>query len=79
MKTNDATMKLLQLAGCEIVIPKEQTCCGALHGHSGEKDTAKELAKRNIAAFEDLGADFIITNAGGCGAFLVDYDHLTEG
>jgi glycolate oxidase iron-sulfur subunit len=78
MKTNDATMKLLQLAGCEIVIPQNQTCCGALHGHSGEKDSAKDLAKRNIKAFEDLHVDFIITNAGGCGAFLVDYDHLLK-
>lgn len=78
MKTNDATCKLLQLAGCEIVIPKNQTCCGALHGHSGEKGSAKDLAKRNIQAFEDLNVDFIITNAGGCGAFLVDYDHLLK-
>jgi glycolate oxidase iron-sulfur subunit len=78
LKTNDATMKLLQLAGCEIVIPRDQTCCGALHGHSGEKGGAKELAKRNIEAFEDLEVDYIITNAGGCGAFLVDYDHLLK-
>lgn len=78
MKTNDATMKLLQLAGCEIVIPKNQACCGALHGHSGEKDGAKQLAKRNIQAFEDLKIDYIITNAGGCGAFLIDYDHLLK-
>jgi glycolate oxidase iron-sulfur subunit len=78
METNNATMKLLQLAGCEIVIPKEQACCGALHGHSGEKEGAKELARRNIKAFEDTGVDFIITNAGGCGAFLVDYDHLLK-
>jgi len=78
LKSNDVTLKLLQLAGCEIVIPKDQACCGALHGHSGEKDQAKELAKRNIAAFEDLGVDFIITNAGGCGAFLLDYDHLLK-
>lgn len=78
MKTNDATMKLLQLAGCEIVIPKTQACCGALHGHSGEKNKAKELAKQNIAAFEEIEADYIITNAGGCGAFLVDYDHLLK-
>ncbi len=41
-------MKLLQLAGCDIVIPKTQSCCGALHGHAGEKNGAKELAKRNI-------------------------------
>ncbi|WP_042459423.1 (Fe-S)-binding protein [Neobacillus dielmonensis] len=78
LKTNDATMKLLQLAGCEIVNPPSQTCCGALHGHSGEKSSAKELAKRNIAAFEDLQVDFIITNAGGCGAFLIEYDHLLK-
>lgn len=78
LETNDATIKLLQLAGCEIVIPKDQACCGALHGHSGEKADAKDLAKRNIKAFEDLNIDFIITNAGGCGAFLVDYDHLLK-
>ncbi|MFG6116750.1 (Fe-S)-binding protein [Halobacillus sp. MO56] len=78
MATNDATMKLLQYAGCEIVIPESQACCGALHGHSGEKQQAKELAKRNIAAFETSGADYIITNAGGCGAFLTDYDHLLK-
>ncbi|PLR76097.1 glycolate oxidase [Bacillus sp. V3-13] len=78
LKTNNATMKLLQIAGCEIVIPKEQACCGALHGHSGEKASARELAKRNIKAFEDLNVDYIITNAGGCGAFLVDYGHLLK-
>ncbi|MFE8703605.1 (Fe-S)-binding protein [Cytobacillus sp. FJAT-54145] len=78
LETNNATIKLLQLAGCEIVIPKNQNCCGALHGHSGEKDGSKELAKRNIVAFEELDVDYIITNAGGCGAFLIDYDHLLK-
>ena len=76
LETNNATLKLLQLAGCEIVTPESQACCGALHGHSGEKASAKELAKRNITAFEAEEADYIITNAGGCGAFLVDYGHL---
>ncbi|WP_088072638.1 (Fe-S)-binding protein [Gottfriedia luciferensis] len=78
LETNNATMKLLQLAGCEIVIPKDQACCGALHGHSGEKAIAKEMAKKNIEAFENLGVDYIITNAGGCGGFLIDYDHLLK-
>lgn len=78
MDTNDATMKLLQLAGCDIVIPPSQTCCGALHGHSCEKADAKELAKRNIEAFETLDVDYIVTNAGGCGAFLIEYDHLLK-
>ncbi|WP_461202545.1 (Fe-S)-binding protein [Anoxybacillus sp. TBDG-1] len=78
MDINDATMKLLQLVGCDIVIPETQTCCGALHGHSGEKADAKTLAKRNIEAFETLDIDYIVTNAGGCGAFLVEYDHLLK-
>lgn len=78
MDTNDATTKLLQYAGCEIVIPKLQGCCGALHGHSGELAQARELAKRNIIAFEEAEVDYIITNAGGCGAFLVEYGHLLK-
>ncbi|TYR81254.1 (Fe-S)-binding protein [Priestia megaterium] len=78
LDTNNATTKLLQLAGCEIVIPQNQACCGALHGHSGEKEGAKALAKRNIQAFEALNADYIITNAGGCGGFLIEYDHLLK-
>lgn len=75
-RTNDATIKLLQYAGCEIVVPEFQACCGALQGHSGESAQAREMAKRNIEAFEKAEVDYIITNAGGCGAFLVDYDYL---
>ncbi len=78
MPTNDATMRLLQLAGCEVIIPESQTCCGALHGHGGEKQKAKELAKQNIQAFEQLDVDYVVTNAGGCGAFLTEYDHLLK-
>ncbi|MEK4686053.1 (Fe-S)-binding protein [Bacillus sp. FSL M8-0256] len=74
--TNEATIQLLQLAGCDVIVPPIQTCCGALHGHSGEKEQAKQLAKRNIEAFEEIDADAIVMNAGGCGAFLSDYDHL---
>jgi glycolate oxidase iron-sulfur subunit len=78
LETNYATIQLLQKAGCEIVIPKTQSCCGALHGHGGEKEIAKELAKQNIEAFEKHDVDYIITNAGGCGAFLIEYDHLLK-
>lgn len=77
-ETNQSTIKLLQEIGCEIIIPDIQNCCGALHGHSGEKEKAKDLAKQNIIAFEEENIDYIITNAGGCGAFLHDYDNLLK-
>ncbi|WP_100405509.1 (Fe-S)-binding protein [Bacillus solitudinis] len=78
METNNATMKLLQKVGCDVIIPKQQGCCGALHAHSGEKEMAKQLAKANIEAFEKLEVDDIVLNAGGCGALLIEYDHLLK-
>ncbi|WP_425262325.1 (Fe-S)-binding protein [Paenibacillus pectinilyticus] len=75
-ETNIKTVKLLNEAGFDVVIPESQNCCGALHAHSGESDQAKQLAKNNIRAFQEAGVDYIISNAGGCGAILVEYDHL---
>ena len=74
-ETNQATACLLQKAGCDVVFVEDQACCGALHAHSGEKDGAIELAKRNIEAFENSEVDFIVNNAGGCGAALKEYHH----
>ncbi|MFC5651823.1 (Fe-S)-binding protein [Paenibacillus solisilvae] len=75
-ETNMKTVQLLSEAGFEVVIPDTQNCCGALHAHSGESDTAKQLARNNIRAFQEAGVDYIVSNAGGCGAILVEYDHL---
>ncbi|MBB6638386.1 (Fe-S)-binding protein [Cohnella thailandensis] len=75
-ETNRKTAELLSEAGFDVVIPEAQNCCGALHAHSGETEQAKELAKRNIRAFREAGVDAIVSNAGGCGAILVEYDHL---
>ncbi|WP_425262744.1 (Fe-S)-binding protein [Paenibacillus thermotolerans] len=75
-ETNMNTVRLLTEAGYDVVIPESQNCCGALHAHSGEKAQAAELAKRNIRAFREAGVDYIASNAGGCGALLVEYDHL---
>ncbi|WCK56718.1 (Fe-S)-binding protein [Aneurinibacillus sp. Ricciae_BoGa-3] len=74
-ETNQATARVLVKAGCEVVFVEDQVCCGALHAHAGEKDGAVELAKRNIEAFEKAGVDFIVNNAGGCGAALKEYHH----
>lgn len=77
-ETNKNTVRLLAEAGFETVIPDTQNCCGALHAHSGERSSAKELAKRNIHAFKEAGVDWIVSNAGGCGAMLIDYGHLLQ-
>jgi glycolate oxidase iron-sulfur subunit len=77
-RTNRLTIELLTLVGCEVIIPKSQNCCGALHAHQGMMENAKELAKQNIAAFEETEATYYINNAGGCGALLKEYDHLLE-
>ncbi len=77
-KINQLSIKLLAASGCEVTIIDEQTCCGAIHSHSGEIEKAKELAKQNIEAFEKGTYDFIVNSIGGCGAMLVEYDKLLE-
>jgi glycolate oxidase iron-sulfur subunit len=74
-ETNQATARLLTKAGCEVIFVENQSCCGALHAHSGEMNGAKGLAKRNIEAFEKANVDFVVNNAGGCGAALKEYHH----
>lgn len=75
---NFYTIELLRLSGCNVYIPVEQTCCGALHAHQGKMKEAKQLAKENLLSFERYNIDAIITNAGGCGAILQEYDHLLQ-
>jgi glycolate oxidase iron-sulfur subunit len=69
-----ATVSLLARAGYRVVVPGGQGCCGALHLHWGDRATGRALARRNVAAFGD--ADWVVTNAAGCGAALRDYGHL---
>jgi glycolate oxidase iron-sulfur subunit len=73
---HEATIRVLQKNGCEVILPPDQGCCGALHSHGGDLDGGRELARRNIAAFEALGVDAIVVNAAGCGSTLKEYDHL---
>jgi len=74
--TNVNTVELLSAAGFDVHIPDAQVCCGALYAHSGEMEDARALAKTNIDVFKELGVDYIVSNAGGCGALLIEYDHL---
>ena len=77
-RLNDATVRVLAKNGCEVVIPAEQGCCGALHVHAGIRDVARELAKKNIQAFRTDEFDAVITNAAGCGSVLKEYPLLFE-
>jgi glycolate dehydrogenase iron-sulfur subunit len=77
-RLNEATVRVLQKNGCEVVVPGAQTCCGALHVHSGLREEARRLARRNIDAVVDGGFDAVITNAAGCGSTLKEYDELLE-
>jgi glycolate oxidase iron-sulfur subunit len=70
---------VLQWNGCEVVVPRGQVCCGAIHYHSGAEEPALALARRNLAAFDPEGFDAVIVNAAGCGAMLKDYGHLPLG
>jgi glycolate oxidase iron-sulfur subunit len=76
--TNEATVKVLRHNGCEVLVPKDQGCCGALLLHNGEKKTALELARRNIDVFNRLELDALIINASGCGAMMKEYRELLK-
>lgn len=73
---NDATIRVLQANGCEVVVPSNQFCCGALPAHAGVRDVARDLARKNMEAFLAEPFDAIITNAAGCGSTLKEYTRL---
>ena len=75
-RLNEATVRVLQRNGCDVVLPEGQNCCGALHVHAGEREEARKLARRNIDAVLEGGFDAIITNAAGCGSTLKEYHEL---
>jgi glycolate oxidase iron-sulfur subunit len=72
---HDATRRTLQANGYEVREVEDQTCCGALHEHAGDRAAAAALASQNVAALLDA-ADWIAVDSAGCGALLKDYGHL---
>ena len=77
-RLNEATIRVLQKNGCEVVVPAGQTCCGALHVHLGLRRQAQRLARRNLEVFLADGYDAVITNAAGCGSTMKEYPELFE-
>jgi glycolate oxidase iron-sulfur subunit len=76
---NRSSVELLTAAGYDVLVPAGQICCGALANHAGLRDTAKEMARKNIAACPTEHLDAIIINAAGCGAMLKEYPLLIDG
>ncbi len=75
-ETHEATVRVLDRLGVEVVAPPEQRCCGALHAHAGDAGAARALARANIAAFEEAGVEGVVVNAAGCGAAMKEYGRL---
>jgi glycolate oxidase iron-sulfur subunit len=65
-----AVARLLAAIGQRAVFPDGQTCCGTLHAHAGDRDTATALAASNRAAF--AGANIVLTLASGCHEAVAD-------
>jgi glycolate oxidase iron-sulfur subunit len=78
-ETNAASVRLLNEAGFDVVVPREQECCGALFAHSGRLSMARDYARRNIEVFAKHQLDAIVINAAGCGSTLKEYGHLLDG
>jgi glycolate oxidase iron-sulfur subunit len=75
---NIATVRVLAANGCEVVIPSEQKCCGALFAHGGNKHEAQKLMRQNVDVFGHDKLDAVIINAAGCGATMKEYgEHLS--
>lgn len=72
---NQEALRLMVIAGCRVVVPFAQTCCGALQAHSGLRRTARRLARENVRAFA-ANYDFIVSDSAGCGAALRESGHL---
>ena len=77
---NEATIRLLNRHGIEVVVPKGIGCCGSLNHHLGKSDLAHQTFKKNISIWYDEylknGLDAIISNTSGCGTTLKDYGFI---
>jgi glycolate oxidase iron-sulfur subunit len=73
---NAATARVLAAEGCDVVVPKQQGCCGALSQHMGREDEAVAFARDTIETFEAAGVDYVVVNSAGCGSAMKEYAHV---
>jgi glycolate oxidase iron-sulfur subunit len=73
---NAATARVLQADGCDVVVPRQQGCCGALSTHNGREEEAQGFARALVDTFEAAGVDRVVVNAAGCGSTMKEYSEL---
>lgn len=71
-----ATARVLARNGWDVIVQPEQGCCGALAIHAGDFEAGRQMARRNIEAFDSPDFDAVLSNAAGCGASMKEYDYL---
>ena len=72
----EATVRVLNRNGFDVVSPAGQGCCGALNIHAGERERASKMAINNIGVFLKANVDKIITVSAGCGSTMKEYQNL---
>jgi L-lactate dehydrogenase complex protein LldE len=73
-----AAARLIEAAGCEVEVPRAQTCCGQPAYNAGDSDDARAIALQTIAAFD--GFDYVVAPSGSCAAMLkLHYPRLMAG
>jgi glycolate oxidase iron-sulfur subunit len=72
-ESHAASVKLLQLAGCEVWFPPGEKCCGALFAHNGDLESARTLRQHNEVAFDASRFDLLVVNSAGCASHLKDF------
>jgi len=69
-QVNAATARVLASEGCDVIVPRDQGCCGALSLHSGRRDEASRMSSRLAEVFARAGVDSIVVNSAGCGSAM---------
>ncbi|QFY59166.1 glycolate oxidase subunit GlcF [Rhizobium grahamii] len=77
---NEATIRLLNRLGVEVIVPQGEVCCGSLVHHMGREQQALDSARANVDVWmrevETGGLDAIVITASGCGTTIKDYGHM---
>ena len=73
---NEATIRVLSAEGCDVVVPRDLGCCGALSAHAGRDEEARRFERKAIDAVTSAKVDAVIVNAAGCGSWMKEWKKL---